>query len=455
MRKLQRPTRRRADRQSCHRTNKLGHGNDEGWVWAPGGVASDGTNTYVTTGNGSGTTWAGNEAVIRLQPGPIFSGATADYWAPTNWQTLDAGDTDLSGSGPILVDVPGATPSALVVAIGKDRNAYLLDRNNLGGVTAPLAQSVVSSGTVINAAATYRTSLGTYVVLRPVSGTLTAFKINAASPPTIATGWSASSSGRSSPFVTTTDGTNNSIVWAFGVGASQRLFGYNGDTGAVIYAGGGANDVISGTRAFNTGIAARGRIYVAGDNKVYAFNVPSVPPVPTGAVSRQTHGLAGDFDIPLPLTGTPGVECRSGGATNDHTIVVTFSAPVTVTGDIQAQVNAGAVGSGGTSNGGAVTVSGNSVTIPLTNLPNAQTTNVTLFGVTDGIGYGNVVVPISCVLGDVTGNGSVNASDVGAVKAVAGSDTTAKNFRSDVTANGTINASDVGLVKSSTGTGLP
>lgn len=424
-------------------------------VWAPGGVASDGTNTYVTTGNGSGTTWAGNEAVIRLQPGPIFSGATADYWAPTNWQTLDAGDTDLSGSGPILVDVPGATPSALVVAIGKDRNAYLLDRNNLGGVTAPLAQSVVSSGTVINAAATYRTSLGTYVVLRPVSGTLTAFKINAASPPTIATGWSASSSGRSSPFVTTTDGTNNSIVWAFGVGASQRLFGYNGDTGAVIYAGGGANDVISGTRAFNTGIAARGRIYVAGDNKVYAFNVPSVPPVPTGAVSRQTHGLAGDFDIPLPLTGTPGVECRSGGATNDHTIVVTFSAPVTVTGDIQAQVNAGAVGSGGTSNGGAVTVSGNSVTIPLTNLPNAQTTNVTLFGVTDGIGYGNVVVPISCVLGDVTGNGSVNASDVGAVKAVAGSDTTAKNFRSDVTANGTINASDVGLVKSSTGTGLP
>src|SRR2546430_2145813 len=30
-------------------------------VWAPGGVASDGTNTYVTTGNGSGTTWAGNE----------------------------------------------------------------------------------------------------------------------------------------------------------------------------------------------------------------------------------------------------------------------------------------------------------------------------------------------------------------------------------------------------------
>src|SRR5205814_7180908 len=107
--------------------------------------------------------------------------------------TLDAGDTDLGGSGPIIVDVSGATPSALVVAIGKDRNAYLLNRNNLGGVSAPLAQANVSTGTVIGAAAAYRTSLGTYVVLRPVSGTLTAFRITATNPPTIATGWSISS----------------------------------------------------------------------------------------------------------------------------------------------------------------------------------------------------------------------------------------------------------------------
>ncbi len=63
--------------------------------------------------------------------------------------SLDNGDTDLGGSGPILVDVPGATPSALVVAIGKDRNAYLLNRNNLGGVTAPVAQANVSCGTII------------------------------------------------------------------------------------------------------------------------------------------------------------------------------------------------------------------------------------------------------------------------------------------------------------------
>jgi PQQ enzyme repeat len=252
-------------------------------IWGPGGVASDGTNTFVTTGNGSGgTTWSGSEAVIRLLPGPSFSGSTTDFWAPTNWASLDGGDTDLGGSGPILVDVPGATPSALVVALGKDGKAYLLNRSNLGGVSAPVASANVSGNAIIQAGASYRTSQGTYVVLRPTTGTLTAFKITATNPPTITTGWSVASSGRGSPFVTTTDGTNNAIVWAVGSTGDQRLHGHNGDTGAVIYGGGGANELMTGTRGYNVAaIAARGRIYVANDNKVYAFSVPTGNPTPT------------------------------------------------------------------------------------------------------------------------------------------------------------------------------
>src|SRR5947207_4294420 len=115
-------------------------------VWGPGGVASDGTDTFVVTGNGNSTgTWSGSEAVIRLQPGPIFSGSTTDYWAPTNWQSLDSADADLGGSGAILVDVPGATPSALVLALGKDGNAYLINRTTMGGISAPVALSNVNN----------------------------------------------------------------------------------------------------------------------------------------------------------------------------------------------------------------------------------------------------------------------------------------------------------------------
>ena len=141
-----------------------------GGIWGVGGVASDGTDQFVTTGNtfGTGGVWSGGEAIIRFQPGPIFS----DYWAPPNWLNLDNGDIDLGGSGPVLLDVPGATPSSLVLALGKDGNAYLLDRNNLGGVSMPVASLHVSNGSIIQAAATYRTNQATYVAFRASSSTL-------------------------------------------------------------------------------------------------------------------------------------------------------------------------------------------------------------------------------------------------------------------------------------------
>jgi hypothetical protein len=64
------------------------------------------------------------------------------------------------------------------------------------------------------------------------------------------------------------------VVWSVGASGDQRLHGYDGDTGAVIFAGGGANELMAGTHTYSTtGIVARGRIYVAGDNKVYAFRV--------------------------------------------------------------------------------------------------------------------------------------------------------------------------------------
>ena len=71
-------------------------------------------------------------------------------------------------------------------------------------------------------------------------------------------------------------------MWVVGSGnGDQRLRGYDGNTGAVIYAGGGPNELMSNTRKWNTGIVARGRIYFAADNKVYAFTVPTGTPTPT------------------------------------------------------------------------------------------------------------------------------------------------------------------------------
>src|SRR5881296_3260832 len=131
-----------------------------GGIWGHGGVASDGTNLFVVTGNtfNTGGNWMGGEAIIRLQAVPLFS----DFWAPTNWFSLDGSDTDLGGVSATVIDVPGATPSQLVLALGKDGNAYLVNRNNLGGITAPVAQANVGGINGGTSAVTYHTSQGAY-----------------------------------------------------------------------------------------------------------------------------------------------------------------------------------------------------------------------------------------------------------------------------------------------------
>jgi hypothetical protein len=254
-----------------------------GGIWGHGGVASDGTNMFVVTGNtfNTGGNWMGGEAIIRLQTGPTFTGQPTDYWAPTNWLSLDDTDTDLGGVSATVIDVPGATPSQLVLALGKDSNAYLVNRNNLGGIISPVAQANVSGTNRGISAVTYHTSQGTYFAFHNDSGAIRAYKVTPTNPPTIVFAWSQSQDGRGSPWVTTTDGTSNTIVWYAATGGDQRLHAYDGDTGAVIYAGGGTNELMTGTRQWNTGIAARGRIYFGADNKVYAFGLPTGTPTPT------------------------------------------------------------------------------------------------------------------------------------------------------------------------------
>jgi hypothetical protein len=268
-----------------------------GGAWAVGGVATDGVDTFVATGNTFGaSSWGGGEAILRLPTSLVLPSGTNNYWAPTNWVSLDNSDTDLGGSGPVLVDVPGATPSKLVAAFGKDGNVYLLNRTNLGGISRPLAQLHVASSAIIQASAAYQTSQGTYLVLA-ASGNLYALKIVASSPPTLQLAWSKSQGGgRGSPFVTSTDGTNNVIVWSVGAEGDQRLHGFDADTGANVFTGGGASELMTGTRRFNTAIAARGRIYVANDSRVFAFSVPGQPIMPI-RLSNLTTSPDGTFQF--------------------------------------------------------------------------------------------------------------------------------------------------------------
>jgi hypothetical protein len=130
-----------------------------------------------------------------------------------------------------------------------------------------------------------------------------------------------------------------------------------------------------------------------------------------------------------------------------------------VTGSPQAQVTSGTgcVGSAGTCTGN-VTVSGSTVTVPLTNIANAQTINLQINGV-NGAGANapatNFTIPMSILIGDTNANATVNAADVAQTKGRLGQAVDATNFRSDVNANGTLNAADAAIIKQNSGTSLP
>jgi len=170
-------------------------------------------------------------------------------------------------------------------------------------------------------------------------------------------------------------------------------------------------------------------------------------PIPQSAFSRKTHGAAGTFDVPLPLGGNVGIECRSGGSTNDYQMIINFMTNVTVE---SASVTSGTGMVTSLTGSGAPTI-----TVNLTGVINIQRITMTLHNVNDGTRTGDVPVSMGVLIGDTTENGLINAGDVSQTKSQVGQAVTTSNFREDVNASGTITAADVAIVKSDVGTSLP
>jgi hypothetical protein len=186
----------------------------------------------------------------------------------------------------------------------------------------------------------------------------------------------------------------------------------------------------------------------------YVYPLPSsdiVTPALTlnSAASRGVHGLAGTFDVNLPLSGTPGVECRSDGSGN-YTVIFTFSNPIT--GTDNASTDEGSV------SGVSSTTNENQVAVGLTGITSdPQFVTVTLTSVHDSYNQtlASASVTMGLLIGDTTAEASVNSADISQTKSQSGQSVGAGNFREDVTMDGSINSADISLVKSRSGTALP
>ena len=254
-----------------------------GGIWAPGGIATDGRSLFFATGNTIGvSTWSDGEAVFRLAPDLRRETRSQHFFAPSDWPTLDAQDADLGGTNPLPLDVPFSRgTAALVLALGKDAHAYLLDRDHLGGIGGSLASKIVSTDSIHTAPAAFTVGEHVFVAFQgrgadcPVpspDNVLTVLQISIGTSPSLATAWCGAFQGAGSPIVTTTDGHSNPIVWILGAEGDDRLHGYRGDTGEPLFAGGGPRDTMPGLRHFQDLLATRDRLYIGADDRLYAFS---------------------------------------------------------------------------------------------------------------------------------------------------------------------------------------
>ena len=181
-----------------------------------------------------------------------------------------------------------------------------------------------------------------------------------------------------------------------------------------------------------------------------AIQAPSpetcVPLQLISAVSRKTHGAAGEFEIDLPLTGETGVECRNGGG--DYTIAIRFNNMI-VSGKPSV--------TGGTGKVAGSSITGDTMMVELTGVADVQRLTVTLSGVADNAGQilPDTAVRVNLLIGDINGNKTVNATDIAQAKEQSGSAVSAANFRSDVNGNGAITAADVAQAKANAGHVVP
>lgn len=170
----------------------------------------------------------------------------------------------------------------------------------------------------------------------------------------------------------------------------------------------------------------------------------------TSGVSRKVHGGVSVFDSSLALSGTPTVECRTGGVNGDHPLVLTFNHDL-------ARASVGVTGGGTSSVASAyLTVPGTQIWLDLAGVTDAQTLTLTLSNVADNLGQmlPDTAVNISFLLGDTNADGTVNAGDAIQTRSRSGQQADTTNFRFDINLDGSVNGGDTIVVRSRSGSGL-
>jgi hypothetical protein len=298
------------------------------WMSGQAPAADTNGNLYLSTGNGTvGTTVNRADPINR---GESFLKLTrsgtnlnvASWFTPFNWQNLENGDVDLGSGGTLLI--PGTT---LAFSGGKQGVAYLVNRDNMGG----LSSSTTSDNNIVQSFQVAATSQqvhggpvwwdspnGSYGYLWVAADVLRQYKFDHAAGmfqlPAYATSPTAAPSGQPGGILAlSANGTNagSGILWAshqLGGSANQQvrpgiLHAYNAqNVGAELWNSERltARDSVGNFAKFVAPTVANGKVYLATfSNRLNVYGLlprPSLLIGPSGGgiiLSWPTNGFSG------------------------------------------------------------------------------------------------------------------------------------------------------------------
>lgn len=172
--------------------------------------------------------------------------------------------------------------------------------------------------------------------------------------------------------------------------------------------------------------------------------VDVIAPRLTSAASVKTVGGV-ERSIALPISGSAGVEYRSGGVSR---LVLNFDEPVFLTS---------AFGIASSSGSATATANGKQLVIDLSGVTNGQTLHVNLTGLEDGAGNAATIqVNVGALIGDTNSSGRVDFSDYLLLQNVFGSNvaTNPSAMSSDLNSDGTVDFTDFLLIQNAFGQSL-
>jgi hypothetical protein len=344
-------------------------------IWSRPGVIYDAGTDRIFMGTGNGVydgihQWS--ESVIALHPdgtggSGVNAGQPLDSYTPSNFQSLDNGDTDLGSTAPAILPVPANSKvQHLAVQSGKDSQLRLLNLANLSGQGAPghvggeigAIISVPQGGGVLSQPAVWvnpaDTSTWVFIVNNSGASGLR-LNVDASGNPSLVAQWH-NGQGGTSPVVANNmvfslsgstiralDPLTGNVLWSLARSGGfhwESLIVANG----AVYATDGSNHLTAyalGKSQTTTTLTSSANPAVVGSNVTFTVSVNGNMPTGTATLTDGGNPIAGCTAVPLSgsgntITGSCGTSSLAVGT---HSIVATYSGDAANAGSASAALS--------------------------------------------------------------------------------------------------------------------